>query len=229
METDIVIGTRSRPKLLTRTLDHLWKRTRSPYRLHLVDDGSDPKAQGLVAQMLIGRHVTSAMLRADSLGIAANFRAAVHLSTSDPLVLTDDDVLCPDVEPDWLARGLAVMARRPQLGLLALNNPGCVIPDSHHVREYDAEMDLRYCGYLGATFLFVRRRLLMEWAALVPDPGISPAKNLCLFAGFLGYRAGFLAHTYCQHIGAVSQRKGEPVKLVGVIDDQTLEPPEGYR
>jgi glycosyltransferase involved in cell wall biosynthesis len=120
METvDIVLTTRDRLDYLKRTLEHIYARTRSPHMLHVVDDGStEGNADYLIAEWKAGR-VHDLLLRGGRCGAMANLNAGAWLAFSDPVVFVDDDVLCPDVEPDWLERGTAAILARPNLAILA--------------------------------------------------------------------------------------------------------------
>lgn len=226
---DIVIATRNRVELLKRTLLHIVSRTRTPYRLHVIDDASTDET----VDAIVGCDLVASVLSHDrQLGIAANLRELLTVAKSDPLVYVDDDVLCPDVEPDWLARLLTEMESRPALGILGLNNPQAhpkVAGDTRRIRRRDGAVTL--CRNIGGTFAMIRRAVLE--AVKVPDGLQSPFKSLCIRVEASGYGSGYLTETYCQHIGATSTRRGSnwsaDLALVAPLDARTLEPPEEYR
>jgi GT2 family glycosyltransferase len=231
MSTDIVIATHNRFDLLKRTIGHLGARTRTPYRLHVIDDGSRDETPEFLYWLRAQGIVASIWRRAYRHGIAANLRELLSVAESDPLVYLDDDVLCPDVEPDWLSRMLTEMASRPSLGILGLNNPQAhpkVNGDSRRISHSDGEVT--FCRNVGG-FVMLRRAVLE--AVGIPDGLQSPLKSLCIQAGAAGFGVGYLTRTYCQHIGAVSVRQGcdwsAELALVTPLDDKTLEPPEAYR
>jgi len=144
---------------------------------------------------------------------------------SDPVVFTDDDVLCPDVSPDWLAQGLNAMKKWQALGILALNHPGA----NRRIIEDDGEVTL--CRFVGGTFMFVRREFLRQWSLPhFPDNfGITPTTKRCHKAHALGWDIGFLSNVYCYHIGKHSEITGQPYggAFVDVADWKTLEPVSG--
>lgn len=230
--TDIVIATYNRQALLTRTIANIFGRTRTPYRLHVVDDGSDGTLVFSLNSVGMAAAVTSFRSHERRFGIAANLRELLTVAESDPLVYVDDDVLCPDVEPDWLGRLLTEMNSRPKLGVLALNNPQAhpkVHGDSRRISHCDGEVTL--CRNVGGTFMLLRRAVLES--IYIPNGLQSPLKSLCVQAGAAGWGVGYLTRTYCQHIGAVSVRHGTDwsaeLALVTPIDPLSLEPPLAYR
>jgi len=136
-------------------------------------------------------------------------------------------VLCPDVEPDWLARGLAAMEERPHLGILALNHPG----QPRHPGESDDTVT--YCKRVGGTFMFVRRCILEDWHLKHERDNFknAPTMQRCFRAEKLGYRIGYLTETYCHHIGGISERTGKryPYPMVKPTNPETLEPAFEWR
>ncbi len=226
---DIVMTTCDRLPLLQQTLARIWQRTVTPYRLRVIDDASaGGNAEYLQAQYAAGR-IVSLHLHRRRVGIAAHLRSLQQITDSDPVVVTDDDILCPKLEPDWLVRGLAAMEQFPALGLLALNNPQCNLDGSRGPKTSLGEVTL--CRNVGATFLFVRRAVL---AACRPHDGErSAVKRLCLLATAAGWRVGYLTDVYCQHIGAVSARTrhnlSADLALVAPVNPYTLEPADEYK
>jgi len=227
MATDIVVTTCERLPLLERTLEYIWERTTTPYWLHVIDDASSNA--GYLKGLRDEGKVASIRLHTERVGISAHLRVISRIAVSDPVVFTDDDILCPRLEPDWLARGLETMRRFPRLGLLALNNPQCNVRRSRgHTKIGDL---VTLCRNVPGSFVFVRRAVLATCHP--PDGTRSPVKAMCRLAARRGWRVGYLTHVYCQHIGAVSVRTGKNwsrlLELVPPIDGDTLEPPEEFR
>jgi len=225
---DIVIATCERLPLLKRTLASIRERTTTPYRLHVIDDASTGKTSAWLRSLAPGR-LASLTLRKRRLGIAANLRALAGLTTSDPVIYSDDDLLCPRLEPDWLARELAAMAKRPRLGILALNNPHCNIGDKRRRLKVDGEVTL--CQRSPGGFQAIRRAVLA--VAMPPDGLQSPVSAMAEAAMEQAWDVGYLTEVYCQHIGSVSVRNGRDLSramaLVAPLDAETLEPPVEYR
>ena len=228
--TDIIVTTKDRLALLRQTLAHIYERTRSPYRLHVIDDASkDGTATWLVGEYEAGR-VHHLLLRSQWCGALANNNAGWWMSFSDPVVFVDDDVLCPDVEPDWLERGLTEMRKRRKLGALALNNPAGNVRRMR--RQIGVSGNVTFCRYVGGTFMFIRRAALKAWV-LPHRMGMRgwPTTTRCGRIRKAGWNIGYLTETFCQHIGGESiiRESGKhPVPLMDVTDDKTLRPPERW-
>jgi len=228
--TDLVVMTCERLPLLKRTLAHIWECTTTPYRLHVVDDASREGNAAYVRGLHRKGKIASVLLRKRRVGISANLRTLAGLTTSDPLVFTDDDILCPRLDPDWLARGLEAMQRFPQIGMLALNSPHCNVGGSKRGVLVPSG-PVTMCRNVPGSFVFMRRAVLAKCAP--PDGIQSPVKHMCDQATALGWRVGYLADVYCQHIGLVSVRLhndlSREIALVAPINSDTLEPADEYK
>ena len=223
--TDIVITTCNRLEYLKRTLAHIYERTTTPYRLHVIDDASEEgNADWLWDEFKAGR-VHHLYLRGERTGVMAGHNLAAWASFSDPVVLCDDDILCPLVRPDWLRRGLQAMERRLGLGMLVLRHPGA------KVKPYKKDGEVAYVRSVGGTFLFCRREFLLK----NPHPhkrGLpnNPMAPRCETARKLGWSIGVLQETFCYHIGEDSALTGGKYqgRFVDVVDWDTLEPKKRY-
>jgi len=226
---DIVVTTCERLPLLKRTLEHIWERTTMPYRLQVIDDASSRDTAEYLRMLQAEGRVARVRLHTHRVGISAHLRTMERITTSDPVVFTDDDILLPRLEPDWLAQGLEAMAQFPELGLLALNTPGCNVRQSRGMVVPGDPVTL--CRNVPGSFVFARRAVL---ATCCPPDGIqSPVKMMCRMAREHGWQVGYLTHVYCQHIGAISVRSSKDLsselELVLPLDGDTLEPPEEFR
>ena len=154
--TDLVVTTRNRFDYLKQTLRHIWNRTRSPCRLTVVDDGSRGAQQDWLVEHLYNGMIQTLVLKGAQGGAMAALNIGVWAAYSDPVVFCDDDVLCPMVEPDWLARGLGEMKRHPELAMLSLRHPGA------KVKPIGQSGNVVYCKSVGGTFCFIRRQFLID-------------------------------------------------------------------
>jgi len=227
--TDIVVTTCERLPLLQRTLEHLWARTETPYRLHVIDDASVGGNQAYLAALLAAGKVARVHQHTRRVGIPFHLRSLTKITASDPIVFTDDDILCPRLEPDWLARGLAAMEQYPELGLLALNSPECNVTGGRGQKEPGEPVT--FCRNVGGSLVFARRAVLD--ACQPPDGTTSAVKWLCLDAARRGWRIGYLTSVYCQHVGTISVRNQKDLSRiidpVLPVDSETLEPPDAYK
>ena len=221
---DIIVTTYNRPDYLQQTIGHILERTRSPYALHVIDDGSDDgETHDYLENLREQGKLASLVTRIARAGMMANRNVAAWLAFSDPFVLTDDDVLCPDIDPDWLARATAAMLARPKLAVMALNHPGAYrIP-------YDQDDEVVYCEAVGCTFQFVRRYLAEAWhvAHYRNNWGVTDDVQRCCAARERGWLVGYMRAVYCYHIGVKSMLtpgRDYGGKFIPVVSWGTLEP-----
>lgn len=214
MITQIVVDTLNRLDLLKRTLESIWTRTSSRYRLHVIDDASEEGNADYLREQYADGMIDSLTLRETRRGIPANWNEAAGTGDSPVVVYTNGDVLCPEVDPDWLARGLDALARFPDLGMVSLNDPLCT---ARHAWNVVARRDgVTITDRVPSFFLMIRRTLMQ--AITIPDVGgvlagipmvadyrkIDRAWSLAVRKR--GYVVGYLTRTYCQHIGLRSVR-----------------------
>lgn len=232
METDIIVCTHNRPELLKRTLDHLFERTTSPYRLHVIDDASTAGNAEYLSQLWAEGRLASLLSRREARQFAANWNIAPWIAQSEILVFSDDDILCPRLEPDWLARGLAAMAKYPRIGMLAPNCPSQP-PAIHDDRRLGPVM---ICDKLGTTLTLIRRAPMRQ--IVIPpngtklagitvfDDGTHLATAWARAMRAQGLEVGYMVDVYCQHIGAISARNSQDLsaRMVEPSNPDTLEP-----
>jgi glycosyltransferase involved in cell wall biosynthesis len=204
MIVDIVIWTYNRPEYFNRTLSALIERTRSPYRLHFIDDGS-------TEQYLPHNVADSILTRRQNAGAFANLMALKGITQSEIIVTVDDDVLVPDVKPDWLARGLEII-KDPGFGMFSLNDASTKQRNSRHVIERGDLVTT--CGRLDGPIMFIKRHLLFDCPKHLMEGQQTPAKQLSVFACRQGLKVGFLTSTYSWHFGTWSARTNEDISHI---------------
>ena len=235
--TDIVLSTKNRLPLLMRTMDYIFERTTSPYRLHVIDDASTEGNVEYLKRLRTEGRLARLILHQKSKEMGANWNEAAKIAKSKIIVYTEDDVLCPKLDPDWLARGLATMAKYPQMGMLALNAP----TGRQSLRDKKRVGPITICNKVGFTLTFVRLAQMKQ--IIIPHSGgklegIVLGKhgihiiNACAKSMRVrGFEVGYLTDVYCQHIGAISERTGKNLRarLIEPVDADTLQPPPDWR
>jgi hypothetical protein len=233
-KTDIVVITRGRLEYLQKTLEYIVKRTHSPYRLFVIDDGSrakDGNVEYLLRLWQKGR-LEGLFLRHTCGGLRANINAGFWMSFSDPVLITDDDVLCPDLEPDWLSRCLHVMAGRKDIGILGPNDPaGNRLRKDGARKAYKVEGPITLCKVLPGRLTLIRRAVLNGWnlphkEGQLVNAGTYPRSQLSQHCLRSGYKMGYVTDVYCQHIGHKCARPEKPVEenMLSDVDPRTLKP-----
>src|SRR2546423_10935277 len=164
--TDIVLLTHDRLEHLDRTVTALRERTPEPVRLTVVDNASGPELRNWLAAHR--DWFDRLVLRPTNEHVPA-FQHGIDVVRSDPFIVTDPDLIVPDVRPSWLARLRELMAAHPDFGLIGVdldmgNAPSFLTPDLvATMREATGEVygDLVE-GNVGTHFQLIRRKALSE-------------------------------------------------------------------
>jgi GT2 family glycosyltransferase len=243
---DIVVTTRTTRDRIARLdyvkqcLDFIAERTRTPHRVIVIDDASEP-GTGVREFLLKAKErglIDILELRSERWGQRANLNLGADLAHSDPVVFTDDDVLCPDVQPDWLSRIVNAFREHPDFGLIALNSPG-----KNYVRteQGGARGALRRVGEiteakaLPGHMVGTRQAVLAGWRYKthkgqdIRQGGHFPDSQRCARAREAGLRVGYLTDTFCYHCGDVPVRADKPTEtILRPVDMETLRPPKEW-
>lgn len=197
--TDIVILHRNRLNYLKRTLRYLWKRTKTPYRISIIDNHSDIRNRRYLIDLFNNKKIFNLQLNGTNVGTAIATNQAFTISTSQPFVVMPDDVLVPDVKPDWLQRLLTNYGEDDLVGMLVLNDP---TNDKGEFVRTEEEMEL--CESVDCSVAMLNRK-----AYEFLSPHITH-KSALMGANYWGInkKVGYLRDTYCKHIGKTSAFKG---------------------
>jgi len=227
MVADIVIGTHNRLGMLKRTVERIEVCTSTPYHLTVIDDGSnDGTAEWVESKgITLYRHE-------EQMGMHGNLSDVYSLTKSDPVICTDDDVLCPKLEPDWLSVILQAVEDYPDVWMLGTNNPGDNRTGSREPYEDDGRLVL--CKYVSGHFLAIRRKVLKVTPRLFTNDVTtrSPNKTQAKWVHRNGGKTGYLRDVYTWHYCPESIRRPGYVwedEIVVPVDMDTLEPEEKYK
>lgn len=243
---DIIVTTRTtrdrqvRRDYVEKCIKFLNERTRTPYHLIVIDDASEPGTgvRGLLQGLEASGKIHKLVFRNERWGQRANLNLGFEMSRSDPIVFTDDDILCPDVNPDWLRRLLDAMRSHREFGIVALNSPG---KNYERVDQGGARGAIRRvgpiteCKALPGHFQCVQRRVLTGWqhkthkGQNIRGGGYFPDSQRCGRAREVGLKIGYLTDTFCFHCGDVPVRADKPTETILMpVDWKTLRPPEEW-
>jgi len=231
MKPDIVVTTFNRLETLKKTLQYIWERTTTQYRLIVIDDFSTDGTQEYLKDLLAVGKVEDIHLRPKTRGIQRYLEDHLKMTTSDPIVFTDNDILCPKLQPDWLSRGLAAMKNHPEVGIMALNNPYENWANRRLWREPAGEVT--YIHKVGGTFVFARREVLHDCVGPVKSKSPMLTLSKKVLAHPVGWKVAYLSEVYCQHNQGMSTRTGRDstkrLAKVPSLNPDTLEPSARYR
>jgi hypothetical protein len=194
---DVVLLTHDRLEHLVATVEALRERTRDvPIALTVVDNASGPAVRSWLSEhrpwfaRIIARPANDHVPAVQE-GIAA--------TTSDPFVVTDPDLVVPDLDPSWLARMLAILDRHPDFGIVAAeldpaNSPlsDWEIAALRAERGPTGDPELRE-GNTGMHLQVIRRDALRVPYRL--------DRQACDAARAAGYRVGWAPGVKAWHLG----------------------------
>jgi hypothetical protein len=182
--TDIIVLSHNRLEYLQATVDALFARTPEPFRLTIVDNASGSDVRTWLAA---NRGRFERVIPLSTNEHVPGFQHGIEATTSDPFIVTDPDLIVPDVRPSWLARLHDLMDRHPDVGLLGVSIGQPLPPESHDdVEIVDANV--------GTWFQMIRRGALTE--RYVKD------SSACNAVRQTGYRAGWTPTVRAEHLGA---------------------------
>ena len=143
---DIVLTSYLRLRYTEQTIKYLRERTLSPFRLIVVDNGSDEATQDmLIAAKKMG-YIDSLVLLKENYGIHAAKNIGLSLVHGhDFYVDTDNDIYVPKLSPDWLTNLYNIMSKHPDYGAIACQ-PQVFIGGIGHISEDDEVFETSHCG-----------------------------------------------------------------------------------
>lgn len=227
---DIVMTSRNRYQITRKTIEAIFERTRNPYLLHVIDDNSHDETVDYLLGLWRDKKICDLVLRGRRAGIHANDNVRNWIAFSDPFVIMPDDALCPDVEPDWLERGVRAIMERDQgdnkLGELDLNHPG-----AYRIKHFDDGV-VTYCQVVGGGIGFVRRSMVpyIALAHFRDNFGGTNDIQRCDLIRQTGCKVGYLTETFTYHLGRYSEIENGPAvgRFIEPVDWKTLRPPEEW-
>ncbi len=118
---DILMTTYFRKDFTKKCLDYLIERTKYPFRMIVVDNGSTDGTRELLQDYekqypAIFKRV---ILLNENKGLQASKMIGMDYVESEYFVNTDNDVLPPLLEPDWLSQLLDIIKRNPNYGAIS--------------------------------------------------------------------------------------------------------------
>jgi len=121
---DIVVLSYLRHEFTLKCIQHIAERTKRPYRLILVVNGTDFHESAVVGQYRALQEkgiIDHLLLVGDNYGVHAGKNVALPLVHSNPYYIDmDNDILVPDLEPDWTVQLEDLMNKYPNFGSISL-------------------------------------------------------------------------------------------------------------
>jgi GT2 family glycosyltransferase len=145
MKISIVLTTWKRESITMTMLEALRKNTQTPYKLIIVDNGSEESYQCLYAKLA---DVYVKLEENKGLEYAKNI--GMQFVDSELFVSTDNDILPYRYSPDWLSQLIDLMTKHPEYGAISLR-PQILVGTGNIFQNHEEEDILEFThvpGYL---------------------------------------------------------------------------------
>jgi len=216
---DLITTTYYRWELTEKCLDYLFGRTLTfGYRLTVVDNGSKDETVKNLMSLKQGGYIENLILLDRNYGLEFARNIALKLTHSEYCVFFDNDLLCPDLTPDWLSQQLALIKRYPEFDVIALRPQIAVGADNS---KFNTDKEVVENNHVGATFMMFKTAKLKEvgW----DNEFSNRAADLRLEQK--GLKMGWARDIYCQHIWGKNWSYPEAVEH---FHREIYPPPEHY-
>jgi len=142
----IVMTSYLRLNYTEQTIKYLRERTDTPFRLIVVDNGSDSSTQDMLIRGKKLGLIDDLVLLKENYGIHAAKNIGFSLVHGhDFYVDTDNDIFVPKLTPDWLTHLYSLMSRNPDYGAIACQ-PQTFIGGISRLSEGKGVFETSHCG-----------------------------------------------------------------------------------
>ena len=211
---DIIIATYNRRSLLQKTIEGIEARTKTPYRLIVVDNCSKADDTILYLKSLKKSGRISVLLLNDkNVGASQAFNKGFEYVESELFITTDDDIVPPDLEPDWLEQLICLFNKYyPEYGTISLRQARMV--NVYFAEEWIPHYPNNELGesrHSSCSWLRIQKKSDVE---KIPSKfgGRMKFSSLHFNAVMrnLGFRRGYAKNIWAHHTGYGAPNKGYP-------------------
>ena len=156
---DLVTVTYFRRELTKKSLEYLSTRTKTPYRLTVVDNGSKDGTRTDLTEHFLKGEIDNLILLDRNYGLEHARNTALRHLHSEYCVFFDNDLLVPLLTPDWLEQELTLIKQYPEYGCIALRPQILVGADNS---KFDTDKVIVENNHVGATFMMFKTALIKE-------------------------------------------------------------------
>lgn len=197
---DIVITSFNRIEFTKKTIDYIKDRTKSPYRIIVVDNCSTDGTQDYLVSLKRDKVIGHLILLEENYGIHMAKNYGLSLVRSEPYYIdTDNDLLCPKLEPDWIEQLKGLMDRNPEYGAIACT-PQALIGSGKGGFEEGPEVIKM--GHVGAHLRMMRTKAVRDvggWERKWDAKRNSEDGWIATQLGKLNLDVGYARDIHCWH------------------------------
>jgi glycosyltransferase involved in cell wall biosynthesis len=190
---DIFITTYERQHFAKQCIQYIRERTKTPFRLFIIDNGGNEELKNEEGVFLyIGL--------SSNVGIHAAWNLALSLAESEFFITCDPDLLCPDLDPDWLAQLLDFIRERPDYGAISLHPH--VFIGAAGIDPNDPE-DVKERNMCGAVFRIMRTEAVRSaggWEHKIEAGRNHEERTICSRLQTAGFKVGITSRLRAYHM-----------------------------
>lgn len=182
----------NRFNLTAQSMRYLFDRTKYPYRLFIIDNGSDQRWEEM-----FDFSFEFIRLR-KNYGIHTAWNIAKEMAESEYFITTDNDIYVPDLEPDWLSQLVGLLGRQPKYAAIALQ-PHTYLGASAPTNAVDGVCDVAHCGAVMRIMRTDVVRKVGGWEHRLDANRNHEEKTICNKLRDAGYKVGYAEKMKCYH------------------------------
>ena len=195
---DILLVTYHRKNLTYMTLESIYQRTRTPYRLIVVDNGSPEDMRDMLREYQKKDIIKVLVLLDRNWGLEYAKNTGLRFVESEPYFInTDNDLLIQLSDPDWLSQMVNLMEKNSDYGAIAVRPQ--ILYGVPNIFSKDREIGEFYvCGgsyRIMRTDIVRKYRWRDEW-----NDSRSEEWKICGEIHKEGFRTGYARDIRCYHL-----------------------------
>jgi len=225
---DIVMVSYQRFDFTKKSIQYIKERTKTPYRLIVVDNCSDLEIQQKLFNLKQNGYIQHLILLEENYGIHMAKNYGLSLVRSERYYIdTDNDLLCPNLEPDWITSLVGLMDKYPKYGAIACR-PQVLVGRGGH--EFDGPDEVVKFNHLGAHLRIMRTDVVRKvggWEKNWTANRNHEDKYISTLLQDEGYDVGYAKNVRCFHQFSVNWGyKDIPIEKHG--HNEMWPPPEHW-
>ncbi len=187
---DIFVTSYLRKQFTQQTLNYLADRTKSDYRLWLIDNGGNAGFnQSYLNYIGMNKNV----------GIHAAWNMALALATEKYFITSDNDIYVPDLQPDWLKQMIKFMDERPDYGAISMHPHVFVGAAGIDPKEPQDVVERNMCGAVMRIMRTDAVRQAGGWENKVDPKRNHEERTICSRLQTAGFKVGITSRIRAYH------------------------------
>lgn len=201
MTIDIIQTTWNRKELLKKSVEGFIARTKTPYRLIIVDNNSTDGTKDYLRYGSLGKE-SIVITDGEKRSIAGAFSRGFEEVKSEYFITTNDDIMPPDLNPDWLQQLLTLIKNYPDHGGI-----DCRIQEIPNINWANDHPDLSYPRKSLGGYLRIQRKEDVEKMGGFGDrtwDDLEFFKRMTV----IGKKCAYAKNIWANHMGYSVENKG---------------------